>query len=37
MKSAWINRERKKMLAGGEADYELHSLEDLLKIGLPSR
>ena len=37
MKSAWINRERKKMLAGGEADYELHSLEDLLQIVAPNR
>ena len=37
MKSAWINRERKNMPAGCEPDYELHSLEDLLKIGLSNR
>ena len=37
MKSAWINRELKNMPAVGEPDYELHSLEDLLEIGLPSR
>tara|TARA_B100000686_G_scaffold196033_1_gene202924 strand:+ start:1236 stop:1964 length:729 start_codon:yes stop_codon:yes gene_type:complete len=37
MKSAWVNRERKKVPVGGEPDYELYSLEDLLRIGLPSR
>ena len=37
MKSAWINRERKNMPVGGEPDYELRSLEDLLEIGLPSQ
>ena len=36
MKSAWINRERKDILAGFEPDYELHSLEDLLRIGSPN-
>ena len=36
MKSAWINRERKDILAGSEPDYELHSLEDLLRIGTPT-
>ena len=37
MKSAWVNRGRKKIPAGVEPDYELHSLEDLLQIGSPSR
>ena len=37
MKSAWVNRGRKKIPAGCEPDYELQSLEDLLQIGSPSR
>tara|TARA_Y100001960_G_scaffold141837_1_gene150095 strand:- start:2653 stop:3381 length:729 start_codon:yes stop_codon:yes gene_type:complete len=37
MKSAWINRGHKNIPAGCEPDYELHSLEDLLEIGLPNR
>lgn len=36
MKSAWINRGRKNISIIGEPDYELHSLEDLLRIGSPS-
>ena len=36
MKSAWINRERKNNSMGGEPDYELHSLLDLLRIGSPA-
>ena len=36
MKSAWVNRGRKKIPAGVEPDYELHSLEDLLRIGSPT-
>ena len=33
MKSAWINREKKNTLKEAKPDYELHSLEDLLRIG----
>ena len=33
MKSAWINRERKIISKDIEPDYELHSLDDLLRIG----
>ena len=33
MKSAWINRGRKIKLVDIEPDYELHSLEDILRIG----
>ena len=36
MKSAWINRGRKNISTGDEPDYELYSLEDLLRIGLPT-
>ncbi|MZH15166.1 MAG: HAD-IIIA family hydrolase [Nitrospinae bacterium] len=36
MKSAWINRARKNISAESEPDYELHSLEDLLRIGSPT-
>ncbi len=32
MKSAWINRQRKNIPANFNPDYELHSLEDLLRI-----
>jgi HAD superfamily hydrolase (TIGR01662 family) len=34
MKSAWLNRDKKKLPAGINPDYELHSLEDLLRIDL---
>ena len=33
MKSAWVNRERKNVLKIIESDYELHSLDGLLRIG----
>ena len=33
MRSAWINRERKIISKDIEPDYELHSLDDLLRIG----
>jgi putative hydrolase of the HAD superfamily len=34
MKSAWLNRGGKSLPAGISPDYELHSLEDLLRIDL---
>jgi putative hydrolase of the HAD superfamily len=34
MKSAWLNRDGKKLPVGINPDYELHSLEDLLRIDL---
>jgi putative hydrolase of the HAD superfamily len=34
MKSAWLNRGGKTLPAGINPDYELHSLEDLLRIDL---
>jgi putative hydrolase of the HAD superfamily len=34
MKSAWLNRDGKNLPAGINPDYELHSLEDLLRIDL---
>lgn len=34
MKSAWLNRGGKKLPADVNPDYELHSLEDLLRIDL---
>jgi len=34
MKSAWLNRGGKNLPAGINPDYELHSLEDLLRIDL---
>ena len=33
MKSTWVNRERKIIPKDIEPDYELHSLDDLLRIG----
>ena len=33
MRSAWINRERKIISKDIEPDYELYSLDDLLRIG----
>jgi putative hydrolase of the HAD superfamily len=34
MKSAWLNRDGKSLPSGINPDYELHSLEDLLRIDL---
>jgi len=36
MKSAWINRDRKNVFKVIESDYELHSLDDLLRIVTPA-
>ena len=36
MKSAWVNREGKVLSKDIEPDYELHSLDDLLRIGAPA-
>lgn len=36
MKSAWVNRDHKTAPSYIESDYELHSLDDLLRIGAPT-
>jgi putative hydrolase of the HAD superfamily len=36
MKSAWVNREHKNIPSDAAPDYELHSLDDLLRISSPT-